>query len=71
VQSVRPTSARHSSACKLINNYNLTVTNNILLVTLVEGVCYERLVEAVEDLHIGGIEKVPVSEKALGLLDAA
>ncbi len=70
VQAVRPAPAGHHAAGELVDDDDLAVLDQVVDVALVEGVGAQRLVDAVEDLHVLGVVEVAHAEELLDLLDA-
>ena len=52
VQAVRPAAARHHAAGELVDDDDLAVLDQVVDVALVEVVRAQRLVDAVEELHV-------------------
>ena len=68
MQSITVASAGHYTSGKFIYNKNLTVFDNILLVTVHNSVGMESLVDVMLQLHIFGIGKVFDTKALLGFL---
>ena len=74
VQPVAPAAAGHQPARELVHDDDLAVLHHVVDVALEEGVRAQRLVDVVQERHVGGVVQAaglePVAEKLLRLRHA-
>ena len=71
VEALRPAAAFHDPPRELVDDLHLAVGDDVLLVSVVERLCLQRLREVVDELDVARVVEVVDPERALDLLDAA
>jgi len=66
VETVRPAAAGHQAAGELVDDGHLAILDDVLLITLKEGVGAQRLVDGMQNLDVGGVVQIVDGEQTLG-----
>ena len=70
MKPVRPSTPRHKSSGKLVDDNNLSTLNNVVHITLKRGVGSQRLLHVVHELDVTWIEEILNVKKLLYSLNA-
>ncbi len=70
VEPIRPAASCHDASSELVNDHDLAIAHNVLLVAMIERMSNQRLIEAMQDLHVRRIVEIAITEYLLSLLDA-
>ena len=63
MKAVAPSSAWHHAASELIDNNHLAVFQEVVSIALKQGVRLNRLLDVVDQVHMGGIIEIVYTEK--------
>src|SRR5262245_37581760 len=65
MQPIAPAPPRHNTSSEFVNDNHFAITDNILLVEMIERVRLKRLLDAMQQFHIAWVIKIADAGKSL------